>query len=609
MPQQMFVGREIRVEIDITADEETPVEYIDARVRGVQGWAIGSGKNRIARREYHPSGVFRIGEPGTIRAGTTTVPFAFTLPADVPPTHDIDPAYAYVELRIHVSIPWRWDGRGKFTLPVRVPSAPFPVPRTPSIAVDQAGSGAGAPRLELGLASTRLIVGESLVGSCALFHMADDEPRNVELALVPNFVLKGRWTNRDRRGAAFKLGLTLPAGSAGRAVPFEFPIPRTALPSFDALTHSMAWVLTAATGGIFGKKVSVAVPLELVDASAAAMTDRLRLAPSVADERVAAVFAAFAGDRWRIAGRDDDDDGDTGDGDPRQPAIEREVGSSVVRIAYRYRGEQGTYLVSRVDHPPLGLGLDVTPGSSLRHMFFADLESGNRDFDRAHRAAARSHDQARPVVAAMAVPLLACSELGRLVRWDDDAMTFERAITSVTGQHLAAIAADLTRLANVLDPAIAAIAAPSAVVVDRTAWDGLAGWLRGTLTVGDLSIDGHHGDLPVEVRLLWDDDGRATGVRVAIGSPMAASAALRGVALSLPRPGPDALGDATAERLIPQLAAWPTDLTDLRIADGIAAATWQLPADRTADAARVRALVEALRALLATLEPGAGPYR
>jgi hypothetical protein len=609
VPHPMFLGHEIVVGIDVLAVEETPVEYVVARVSGIQGWSVGSGKSRVARRETYPDLAFRIGEAGTLPAGTTSFPLVFALPPDVPPTHEIDPAYAFVELRVRVAIPWRWDARGRFTLAVRAPSAPFPVPRTPMIAMSRTGGAAGEPRIELGLSSTRLIVGETLVGSCAVFHLPDDEPRPVEVMLVPGFVLKGAWRDREREGQAHGAYVTIPAGAAGRAVPFHLPIPALVPPTFDALTHRLSWELVARTrtGGFFGGNLVVRIPIELVDATAAAVSAPLAFAPSVADELVAGVFARFAARGWRIGGRDEDDD--AGDGDPRGPAVERDAGASVVRIAYRYRGEQGTFLVSKVDHPPLGLRLEVVPGSVLRHMFFADFESGTLAFDRAHRASARSHDQARPLLAAIAPALVRCTDVGRLVRWNDDAMTFERAITGVDEGVLEAVAAELEQLARTLDPLIAAIEPPVGLVVDRDAWRALAGWLEGTLSIGDLSVDGRLGGLPVAIGLVWDDDTHPVGVRAFVGSTASASAALRELSFALPQPGPDALGHPTAERLVPLLAAWPTDLVDLRIAGGTASATWRLADDRVGDAARVRGLVEALRAVLAALEPSAGPYR
>jgi len=79
----------------------------------------------------------------------------------------------------------------------------------------------------------------------------------------------------------------------------------------------------------------------------------------------------------------------------------------------------------------------------------------------------------------------------------------------------------------------------------------------------------------------------------------------------LPHPATDVLGDPMAEPLVEAVTRWPADYRELRVTDGVAGATYTLPTSDpvVVDAARVRALVDALRAVLLALDPGAGPYR
>lgn len=622
-PNAMFVGEDIDVDLEVTAEADTRIDFVEARVLAVQGWAVGSGKNRVTRREKAAPLIVRLADAGILPAGTTRFAARFALPATAPPTHDLDPAYAHVDLKVRVSIPWRFDGRETFRLAVRKPPHTGAVVRTPMITVGRSGAAPDAPRLEVALASTRVIAGEILTGSCAVFHLPDAEPRPVDLALVPTLTLKGRWIERERRGEPYRMTLILPAHTAGSSVPFEIRIPREAIPGFDTTTHTLGWRLHAASGGFFGPKVSVAVPLEVVDASAAASTAALTVAPRLADERVAAAFAQFA-DRsgWRFAGgraqtahdrsapddNDDHDDDDAGS-DPRQPAIEHDIRASRVRIAYRYRGEAGTFLVGALEHAPLGLDLAVSRGFALRDMFFADIEAGVPAWDRAYHVAARSADQTAPVLRAVVPSLTTVSALGTMVRWTDDAMVFERAVTTVDPGELEAMAVELVTLVGRVEAAAAAIAPPTGLTVDLDAWRELARWLRGSLTPGDLAIDGALDELPVEIRLLFTDDGVPTGVRAAIGAPNAAPAAVRDVAFALARPWQDAIADPAAQPALAELVTWPKDVVELRVADGVALATWQLGPDHLADPARVRALVLSLRTLLAALAPSAGPYR
>src|SRR6185436_16280386 len=111
----------------------------------------------------------------------------------------------------------------------------------------------------------------------------------------------------------------------------------------------------------------VAVPLEIVDASAAATTAQLQVAPRLADARVTAAFERFAqAAGWHLAQPDTDEAG--------SPFLEHAHEGAELGIGYAYRGKDGTYLVARLAHPSLGLGLSITPSSSLRHVFFRDIE-------------------------------------------------------------------------------------------------------------------------------------------------------------------------------------------------------------------------------------------
>ena len=593
-PGTVFVGTQCRAELELVADDDTRIDFVDARVTGHQGWSVGSGKSRVTVRMTFPEIKARMMEAGVLPAGMTKLTLQFTLPQGTPPSHAIDPAWAHLELRVHVSIPWWPDGRYRFVLPVRVPPA-LPVIRTP-VAIHSKATAADKPRIEISLASSRLVAGETAVGSCAIFHMDDRKPRDVELSFVPVLTLHGRGRVRERRGSPFGVTLTLPAGSAGTSVPFQVALPPTMVPTFETVSHRLTWWLVASSGSFFGGKVDVALPLELVDASAASLTQKLVAAPRLADERVANLFSRFAADgEWRT--------------DAEDLAIERTTGDTELRIAYAYRGQDGTFLVTRIAGPSLGLGLAVTPSSSLRHVFFEDIEVDIASWDRAHLVHARSAAQTIPPLRAVVPTLLESAGLGKLVRWTDDEIAFERKVLNVELGDLTATSALLARVATALDGARGLVAPPDDLAIDVDAWRELARWLHGRLALGDLSIeDGVLDNARVELGLVFDVDGKPAGVRASVGTPEAASAAARAVTLGLARPASDALAEVSAEAIVDRLTRWPADFTDLHVADGVATATWTLGA-AGAEARRVRELVEALRALLATLDPGAGPYR
>ena len=594
----MFVGREVVVEIDVTTTKETKVDFINTRLVGDQGWSIGSGDSKISYSVDYPRLEFQVMGPGVLPAGTTTRFSArYILPQGTPPTHEIAPGYARMTFSVHVSIPWRLDGRYHYNFKVRVPP---PAVVRKAVLIRSTGE-PNRPRIEIGLASSWLVAGEDLVGTCAVYHLDDAKPREVSLDLVPDLTLLGRGRARERRGREIGTTLTIPAGSAGTSVPFRLPLPASMTPTFEAATHALRWWLVARTGSFFGTKVDVSVPLDIVDASAAATTPRLQAAPRLGDERIARVFSQFATNRgWR--------NGEAGAADF---AIEREIHGSDMRIAYAYRGQEGTFLVATVHSPSVGLGIAVSPSSSLRHVFFHDVEVDIDAWDRANHVTARSPAQAIPFLKDLVPTLMRCASLGTMVRWNDTEIVFERAVTDVDDAELDVVGAQLELIALMRVTAESKVGAPPGLVTDLTAWHSLATWLGGTLALGDLAIRGTLDGAKVDLGLTWNAEKRPVGGHVAVGDPLVSSEELRKIVISLPHPAADVLAANAAERLVDPVTRWSSAIVDLHVADGVASALYLLPAGDppAADAAQVRALVEGLRAVLGALVPAAGPYR
>jgi hypothetical protein len=581
-PTTLFTGRQVTVEIVITANEATKIEYVDARLTGHQGWTIGSGKSEVTERGRYPELYARLREEGELPAGTSRYRATFELPRGMPPSHALAPAWAHVELFVRVSIPWWPDGKYKFVLPVRVPPPPD-VTRIP-FAI-RSSAAADDPRIEVSLASTRLIAGETVVGSCAIFHLDDRKPREVELTLVPSFKLHRGRRHRERRGPTLGITVTIPPGGAGTSVPFRFRLPDDITPSFSTVTHDLSWWLVAKSGSFFGKKVEVSVPLEICDASTAALTEKLSVAPRLSDERVARAFEDFARqDGWRTV----TEDNDLVDG--TQLVIERDAGDATLRISYVYLGEAGTFVFTSVRPPSLGLGLSVKPSSRIAQLLSSDVEIDLAEWDRTHHVVARSPAQATPFLRAV-VPAVQAGEavLGPLRSWSDDELVFSRTVAGIELASLVKAKDALEQLAAAL--ASAAIAPPPGVDVDLDAWKSLAQRYGGRVTPGDLTIDGTLDQLPVEVVLEFAGE-RAQRIRAYVGDPLRT-----------------ANSDPLSEQ---ERGEWPADFAELQLVDGVASAMLPIAAlGNTAviDVSRVRELVVALRGLLARRDPSGGPFR
>jgi hypothetical protein len=315
-------------------------------------------------------------------------------------------------------------------------------------------------------------------------------------------------------------------------------------------SHELAWSVVVSLDSWLGMgSAQIEIPVELV---AGARVRETLVPPRVADRRIVEMLAGVVG--WRVV---------------NELSIVRDLGDNRLAIVYDYRGEAGTFVVSRIESVPLGLELSVVPSSLLRSLFVRDVEVDISPWDRRHHVVARSPAQAIPPLRAVVPTLLAIGGLGELVRWTDDSIVFERAAFDVDAREIAEAARDLERLVVALDAARQLV--PPPVAVDLEAWRDLARWLDGTFVVGDLSIDGELDGLRVQLRAVFERD-TPIGIRAEVGDPS---------------------GDFEAVELDDTIAG--------RTNTGFASAMI-----REIDAGRVRALVENLRRLAGDR---IGPYR
>ncbi len=568
--------------VELTAPRETKVEYIDVRVRGRQGWATGAAE---ASRHFGvdlPSLEKRVMDKGILEEGKRSFPLSFTLPRGTAPSHTLSPAQARLVIDVHVAIPWWRDGKYSFVAPVRLPP-PASIQRTPLVTRMPFDAAPGEPRMELSLASSTLVAGETIVGSCAVFHLPDTSDRTVTISFDPTVrMLSVGWSRPGETvGVGYRSTVTIPAGSSGQAVPFRIGMPKDITPSFKTATHEIAWHMTASLGSFFrGTKLSLRVPLTIVDERAATMLPALTLTPRVADERVVAAFERFAATRAMTVVVDELDRYPD-----EQPALVASVGDCELRVGYAYRGEQGTFLVGRVLYPPLGLGLDVTPSSGFRELFSRDIEIDVAAWDRAHHVDGREAAQVVPLLRA-AIPGVA---VGSLVRWSDDQLVTERSVGAVDDIVLARVVGALEVVAAAISQARRAIPLPGGITADVDKWRALADKLRGQLIVGDLSIRGGSLDLqPVEVGIGFNEEKKPIEMRATVGSPQ---------------------GDQVewTDRVRELMLKIRGDIPGVDFDHGVASGS--VPIADGVDVTRVLELLHALRSIVAAQYEQAGPYR
>ncbi len=602
LPQMVQIGVPFRAECEVSSEDPAKIEFIDVRILGTQGWVVGSGKSRVTERKRLPDLTARVMGEGAFAAGEQRrFAVELTIPEGAAPTHDTPPAYGYVAIHVHISLPWRIDVRESAFVQVHVPP-PTSLQRLPGVV--GSGKAAGAPRIELALASVRLVAGEVLHGTVAVFHMDDREPRDIELSLVPQFNLTSSWRERVRDGDGYRTAIRLPAGSAGQAVSFAMQVPSTALPSFRAVTHAVTWRLVARTGSFFSDKASTAIALEILDAIAARDIAPAPPPPRIADAASSEQFREAAAQRPDATLEDDD------------RALTTEVDDVHVTVAYAYRQDGDAY-VATLAYPTLGLDLRVAPSSALRHLFITDLEVDVAAWDRSHYADARFAEQAIPFMKAV-IPgwptwpqTTTDDRKGTLVRWNDTELVFELPIARVVAGEVVAAFDRFVRLARQLTQARAQITPPPGLVIHADTWTALAAELEGHFSIGDLALAGSIGGLPCEVVWTRADDGSDV-FAVAVGQSDLAAPDVAAIEFEVAVPARFSAAPKVPDAVALQLTQWPLDVQKLQVAGGIARARLVVRRETspvTVEARRIRELLEGLRAVLATLAQTAGPYR
>ncbi len=296
-----------------------------------------------------------------------------------------------------------------------------------------------------------------------------------------------------------------------------------------------------------------------------------------------------------------------GDGAPaRQLAIERELEGCRLQIAYSYRAQEGTFLVSRIDHPSLGL-VSVTPALGApprvlpRHRDRSRGVGSRAPGDRAPEA------EAIPVLRAIVPALPRSEQLGHVRAVGDDSARLRT--PRVRDRSRAARArGDGAGAARPRDRGGAARGPAAAGARGRSAWRALRGSCAGSLAMGDLSIDRTFQGAPVEL-FVWD----AGGARRTFGSPWAIRAAsARAPARSAragagPRRAGRAVGAPGSVDLLARAGRTTASISAWRTASPARAPAAALgPASSAADASRASAkLVAALYAVRVALDQAA----
>ncbi len=272
---ELMRGSHEEIELVVTPSSPLETTGIDVRVRGIDGW---KHTGELAHHSAHLDRVRRVIGPALLQPEPHRFPIQLALPAMMAPTHAMAPASSTLEVLVRIGVPrfWRLDVRQRFSLVVREPP-PALLDRSP---ITARGAHEQAS-LELAIAARQLVAGETLVGSCAAFHVADSRAREITLALVPNLRLFSSHGEQRLECPARSIAIPFETNAVGRALRFSFPVPRDVTPSFRAETHELAWSFIARLGNL-----EAVVPVTIADSLATSRVTPLREPPVITDASI-----------------------------------------------------------------------------------------------------------------------------------------------------------------------------------------------------------------------------------------------------------------------------------------------------------------------------------
>lgn len=594
VPRSITPGSRFEAEVRLHAKADVEVEHVHVDLSCKAGWTVGSGKNQVSRYDE----LLRLrAQPfaGPLLArGDHSFRAAFELPPELPPSYEGGAASVRWAMDIEVSIPWWPDARSHHPLTITLPDARTHDSAPTTFRQRASELHLGAPRIEASLTSSALAPGGRIAGAIALYNFDQASALPIRIVLVEdNTLYTRRLSERVRHGRSWSVGVVSPAGGHERGTPFEFQVPTDIVPSFRTASfiHGYALQVEVKTG--FLSTSTLSIPITIAN-DHVLKDESLRLVtPSVGASRMEELGREVAARRgYAIEGA----------------ALTRTLDVGDVSIGLDVRHEsrtgEGTFLVSVLTFPRLGLALSVEPQTGIAGFFARDIEIDEPSWDRQHRVSARDPVQAGAFLRGLVQRLGVDATFARL---EDDSARIVLPDPALNAQSLDAFAARVERVAMALGEAIELVPAPSGIDAGPE-WGPLAERLRARFVVGDLAIDdGRLGGADVQIQTRWEN-GPAHRIEVVPDPPLPEE-----VALSLLAPARDAASaagiSADVRALLERL---PADAARLELGGG--RISLELPFDRTGPTPRARPSdVSSVVDLLARLGPlfgvRRGPFR
>jgi hypothetical protein len=286
-------GSVLNVNAELRFTDETPVDFIDVKLSGVEFAGTGGGKTRqVANRKTIVGAQQFAGT--TFLPGTYKYDVSFTIPMDAPPSHQGYDAHVRYELFMHVSIPWWPDRRATYAIPITFPRTP-PYPPTPRVFSNRAtGAGDDYPLIELSVDTTDVTQDETIRGQIAVADLGSRTCRGVDVAIVEMENLReptvttrvaNRWARRIFHGRP----------PEGETIPFSVRVPAGAHPSFNGQLYGVRTAIEITCDIQLGSDVTIRAPLLVRPRLAEPREKSPELIAPVGNGRLDRVFGVVAG--------------------------------------------------------------------------------------------------------------------------------------------------------------------------------------------------------------------------------------------------------------------------------------------------------------------------
>lgn len=497
-PAVVAPGERVVVETVLESKSETPVDFVEMRLRGTLRTAAGAGNARQVFDQSIFDAVWR-SEPETLGDGERRYKVGFEMQPDAPPTYTGADAGITYELEVHVSIPWWPDRRKKFVVPVKMPPiTPGPHALSGVYATSTEGPRGGQPFMEVALDATDVALGDVVTGRISVANLRGSSVRGIDLSFVEIETVTLPYPASRERGR-FSLRVFDGHPIENEPIPFRVRVPDRAMPSFVAgpirvTTHLELRAVLAWTSDIVLRAPLTIAPAKRAD------RDLGRVAP-VGRERMLAVWQAEAHRHGFVVDAE-------GDG------MHGLRGAVRVRITSEHR-DGDFWLVAELTGPSVGLDLDVTERSWRDALAIGIVKTDIEDIDKRFTVHAREHVQAKPFVDVFVSSLIAFEEAKA-----SDGVTYLASRGSVhSTERVDSFVREVLSVTDALERARRLVGPPALLAAEVPAWRAFAASIHGRLELGRMWIhDARVGMDTISLGCTWDREGLLLGttVRVAL---------------------------------------------------------------------------------------------